>query len=287
MGYQPGLGRSGRPRGFDKQKKSKTKKAVVHHAAGGRRGESGAQTLDEVVNRTLSGLENVGAQTFATPPFHQHYDRWLKSLTMVLDDFETSPGVEIDERFHREREELQSAVEAALKSEHAKETERESKILSLRGSKDQLLASEGEHEAKLRELSARRGEKLKALSDTVDTLRHELDTAQGVKASFLERFTNKKAQKVAELESRIAAAESVLNSTKAEFDAEATYLQDEYIQKKRGILEKVAEERAVVEKIETEAQVDGSAELRKVTCEELSEAVKALIHRLESQKPPE
>ena len=116
MGYQPGVGRSGRPRGFDKQKKAKTKKAATHHAAGGRRGESGALTLEEVVERALTGLGNLGSQTFATPPFHQHYDRWLKSLTMVLDDFEGSPGVSVDDRFRRERGELVTAVEAALKA---------------------------------------------------------------------------------------------------------------------------------------------------------------------------
>ena len=179
MGYQPGAGKSGRPRGFDKPKKAKTRKVSNRQSEGPRRRVSEAQTLQEVVDRTLAGLENLGTQTFATPPFHQHYDRWLRSLITVLDDFEASPAVKADDRFHAERGELLTAVDAALKAEQAREAEREAKILGTRGSKDQLLQAEHEHEVRLRELSARRDEKLKALNDAVESLRFGAHRAGG------------------------------------------------------------------------------------------------------------
>ena len=51
-------------------------------------------------------------------------------------------------------------------------------------------------------------------------------------------------------------------------------MQSEYAERRRGILEIVAEERKEIEKLEAEAQVDGSVEVRRVACEELAEAVK-------------
>lgn len=285
MGYSPGVGKSGRARGFDKPKKAKTRKASNRQSTGPRRGVSEAQTLRDVLERTLAGLDNLGAQTFATPPFHQHYDRWLRSLLTVLDDFEASTAVKADDEFHADRGELLAAVDAALKAEQAKEAERENMILGTRGSKDLLLQAEREHEAQQRELSARRDEKLKALSGAVEALRSELATLGEEKPGLFERFTKKKAQSEDALRARIASAESVLDDAKASFTEEAARLQAEYSKRRSGVLDIVSEERRQIEKLEAEAQVDGSVEVRRVACEELAESVRGLVERMKVTPP--
>ena len=140
MGYQPSAGRtsSSRPRGFDRPKKAKTKKSIIQHTSGPRRVGNSAQSTNEVVERTITGLEILGSQTFAMSPFNQHFDRWLKSLGSVLDDFEASKVIELDEKFHEERASIVSAVEAALKSEQAREASREATIMGIHASKDLL-----------------------------------------------------------------------------------------------------------------------------------------------------
>lgn len=285
MSHSPGVGKSGRTRGFDKPKKAKTRKVSNRQSTGPRRGVSEAQTLREVIDRTLAGLDNLGAQTFATPPFHQHYDRWLKSLITVLDDFETSPAVKADDKFHIDRGELLTAVDAALKAEQAQEAERENKILGTRGSKDMLLQAEREHEARLRELSARRNEKLKALSCSVDALRSEIALLEEKKSGLFERFTKKKAQSENAMRARIASADGVLDDAKASFMDEAARVQSEYAERRRGILEIVSEERKEIEKLEAEAQVDSSVEIRRVSCEELAKSVRDFVERLKEPGP--
>jgi hypothetical protein len=153
MGYQPNSGRtsSGRPRGFDKPKKAKTKKLTIHRSNESRHGETGILPLEEIVGKTLNGLYNLGTQTFIMPPFSQHFDRWLKSLITVLDDFESHPSVAADDRFHEERGEILLAIDAALIAEQTKETTRSAKILGLHNSKDLLFKLEQEHNAKIRE----------------------------------------------------------------------------------------------------------------------------------------
>jgi hypothetical protein len=281
MGYQPSAGRtsSNRPRGFDRPKKAKTKKATTQHASGPRRVGTSAQSTKEVVDRTITGLETLGSQTFAMAPFNQHFDRWLKSLGSVLDDFETSKVIELDEKFREERASIVSAVEAALKAEQAKEASREANIMGIHASKDQLFHAEHEHGEKLREQATRRDTNLKELTSSVEALRAKLDEVLESKVGLLERFTKSKAKMEEDARSRLSDAEKGVEVVKDTFAEELAALQKKYEQEKGVILEKVIAERREIDKLVAEAEVDGSVEVRRVACEELAGAVKDLIQR--------
>ena len=288
MSYGPSAGRgssTGRTRGFDKPKKAKTRKSSTHHTVGSHREKNGARPLKEVVDRTLAGLDNLGSQTFATPPYQQHFDRWLKGLITVLDDFETSTLIKADDAFHEQRGSALSAVEAALMIEQAKEATRSTAILGLHGSKDMLLHAEQEQDAKLRELSIRRDQALKLLNDAVARLRAELDEVLVSKAGFFERITNTRAKREEDARVRLADAEKGVEVTKARFAEELKSLQGAYERKRQEILEKVAAERREIDRLGAEAEVDGSVEVRRVVCEVLSEAVRLLVKRAEEKKP--
>jgi hypothetical protein len=282
MSYQQS---SGTPRGFDRPKKAKAKKAKTQRTSGSRREASGTQTRKEVVDRAITALETLGSQTFAMAPFNQHFDRWLKSLGSVLDDFEASKVVELDDKFREERAELLTAVEAALKAEQTKEASRETTIMGLHGSKDLLFHAEQEHDEKLREQATRRDAKLKELNTSIDALRTKLDEVLESKAGFLERFTKSKVKLEEDARSRLAAAEKELDTAKASFAEELASLQGEYERERAVILEKVAAERREVDRLVAEAEVDGSVEVRRVACEELAGAVKGLVKRLETPAP--
>lgn len=280
MSYQRG---SGTPRDFDRPKKTRIKqKSKTRNDTSSRRGEGDTDSRNEVVSLTLTGLETLGAQTFATAPFRQHFDRWLKSLQTVLDDLETSPAIEVDDTFRGERTGLFSAVEAALKAEQAKEASREATILGLHGSRDLLFHTDQKHAEKLREQAARRDAKLKALTSSVETLRAEFNEVLESKAGFFEGITKSKAKKEREARTKLTVAEKELENAKASFAVELKGLQEEHERKRQAILEKVASERRETDMLETEAEIDGSVDVRRAACEELSEAVNALIKRLEA-----
>ena len=279
MSYQQS---SGTPRGFDRPKKAKAKKTKTRHTPGSPQVERGAQTLKEVVDRAITSLDTLGSQTFAMPPFNQHFDRWLKSLSSVLDDFEASKVIEVDDKFQEEHTQLLSAIEAALKAEKAKEASREATIMGLHSSKDLLFHSEQEHEEKLREYAARRDAKLKGLTSSVDALRAEVDEILESKPGLLERFTKSKAKIEEDSRWRLAAAEKVLDSTKSTFAEELTSIQKDYERERSLILENVASERKEIDRLVAEAEIDGSVEVRCVACDELAGAIKALVKRTDA-----
>ena len=283
MSYQQG---SGTPRDFDRPKKTRIKqKSKTRNAATARRGERDVESRNVVVALTLAGFEILGAQTFAMAPFRQHFSRWLKSLQTVLEDFETSPAIEVDEIFRGERAGLVSAVEAALKAEQAKEASREATILGLHSSKDLLFHTDQKRAERLREQAVRRDAKLKVLTDSVETLRAELNKMFESKAGFFEGITKSKAKMEHEARTKLTVAEKGLENAKASLAVELKGLQEEQERERREFLEKVAAERREIDLLEAEAEVDGSVDVRRVACEELSEAVNALIKRLEAKKP--
>ena len=283
MSYQRG---SRTPRDFDRPKKTRVKqKSKTRSVAASRRGERDSESRNEVVALTLAGFEILGAQTFAMAPFRQHFDRWLKSLQTVLDDFETSPAIEVDDTFRGERTGLVSTVEAALKAEQTKEVSREATILGLHNSRDMLFQTDQKHAEKLREQATRRDAKLKTLTGSVETLRSEYDEVSKSKAGFFEGITKSKAKREQEARAKLTVAEKELENAKASFAVELTGLQEEHERKRHAILEKVASERREIDVLETEAEVDGSVDVRRAACEELSEAVNALIKRLEATNP--
>ena len=286
MGYQGGPGRSGagrassgRTRGFDSQKKTKAKKAATHHSTDTRINETGAKSINEVVERTTAALLNLGEQTFATPPYHQHYERWLKSLSLVIDDFQAYPQVVVDEAFRSRWAELFTGIEAALKSEQDAEAERAEKILTLHSSKDLLVQAGEEHESKLRDYHSRRDDKMKALSVAVDAVRGELEEVRSEKAGFLERFTKSKATREQEIESRLSSTEKVLESTKTQFADELAKIDTDYEAKRRSIIVRVEEEKKLIADLGAEAERDGSAEARRGVCARFSDEIKALVTR--------
>ena len=183
MSYQQG---SGTPRGFDRPKKAKAKqKTKTHRMAGSFAGENSIQSKNEVIDQTLSGLKNLGDQSFAMAPFHQHFDSWLKSLQTVLDDFETSKVIDVDDRFTEERMRLFSVVKEALMGEKTKEASRVETIRGLNASKNILFQAEQEYMIKLNEISARRDQKIKSLTEVVEIRAGELDDVVQSKSGFL------------------------------------------------------------------------------------------------------
>jgi len=279
MSYQQ---RSGTQRGFDRPKKVKSKKATTHHSTGMHREENGIKASNDIVERTLTALETLGSQIFATAPFHQHLEIWLKSLQTVVDDFESSHVIEADDKFRDECQSLIKAIEGELKAEQAKEASRWTTINSIHGSEDLLIHAEKEHGEKLREQASRRDRKLKELTANIEKIRTELDDIQESKTGFLEGITKRKAKSEQETSSRFTTADKKLDTAKVSFTQELTQIQEEYEQERKLIMEKVATERREIDLLVSEAEIDGSIEARRTICEEFSKAVKSLVERLEA-----
>lgn len=281
MGYQQRVGSrrdSGRGHGMHRREKAKAKSRGQKRRSGGSyvSEEDHILTSEEVVDRTLKRLRNLGNQVFALSPFSEHFSRWLVDLRVVLSEFESSPTVSVDDQFLKERSQMLSNVELELEKRRSEEASCDEAVKSLSDNRILLERIEGEYTARTRDAEGQKEFEIKRLSSNVDGLREELDRIARMKTGIFRAVSKKaKARKETEATERLNLAQKELASTVQNFAAEQERLRDEYEKKKQHVIEQIR-----VEEKEVENQdVDGSLETRQAACEVLINAVNALVER--------
>jgi len=281
MGYQQRVGSrrdSGRGHGMHRREKAKAKSRGQKRRSGGSyvSEEDHVPTSEEVVDRTLKRLRNLGNQVFALSPFSEHFSRWLVDLRVVLSEFESSPIVSVDDQFLKERSQILSNVELELEKRRSEEASCDEAGKSLSDNRILLERIEGEYTARTRDAEGQKEFEIKRLSSNVDGLREELDRIARMKTGIFRAVSKKaKARKETEASQRLNLAQEELASAVRNFAAEQEGLRDEYEKKKQPVIDQIR-----VEEKEVENQdVDGSLETRKAACEVLINAVNALVER--------
>jgi uncharacterized phage infection (PIP) family protein YhgE len=244
--------------------------------------ENHVPTSEEVADRTLNRLRNLGNQRFALSPFSEHFGRWLMNLRDVLSVFESSPAISIDNQFAKERSQILSNVELELEEKRREEASREKDIKSLSDNEVLLERIEEEYAARTGEIEGRKKGEIKRLSDNIDGLKEELDRIARMKTGIFRAVSKKaKAQKEAEATQRLNSAQGELASAAQQFTAEQDRLQDEFERRKQPIMEQIQDQQKEIENQE----IDGSLEARRAACEALVNAVNALLQRKGSSLP--
>jgi hypothetical protein len=276
-GSQRGSRRStGRGRGKEHHEKAKRKEQK--HRAGGKYllEESGAPTFKEEVEKILLRLQSLGGQTFAFSPFSKYYDDWLLSLKSVLSEFESNPAVNIDDEFVWLRSQLIADVESKLAERKRGEAELEKVTRKLSEQNHLLVQVDTEYAHDTHNLASRRDSEIKRLTRRVHDYEEELEHANRVKASVLSPFARRaKSQKISEVTRKLYAAKSELESIVKTFEVEQEKLHDEYEKNKQVVIKQVRSLEKEIESLDT----DSSVEDRRVACEALVNAVKALLQR--------
>jgi hypothetical protein len=282
MGYRPQTGSSksggrGHQRSPHEKKKAKGKK----RRSSGKYllEETHVPTPEEVVEKTLGRLRSLGNQTFAVFPFSVYFDDWLVNLKDALIAFESSPNISVDEQFLKERSQALANVERALGERRRGESSLEESIKSLSDSKILLEQIEGEYDARVRALDRRKNSELARLRDNIADLNGELDDLARTRAGLFRSISKKsKSQKEAEVSQKLNAAQSELELTMRNFNAEQESLRNEYEKKKQPVIAQIGDYEKKNERMET----DDSLEDRRLACEALVNAVNAFLQRKRS-----
>lgn len=276
-GSQRGSRRSsGRGRG--KVHHEKAKRKVQKHRSGGRYllEENKAPTFEEVVEKTLGRLSNLGGQTFAFSPFSPYYEDWLLSLKSVLSEFESNPAVNLDEEFVKERSQAIVDVELKLAERRSEETTLERAARMLAKQNNLLVQTDTEYTQTTQKLASERRREVKRLTRRVHDLEEELEETRETKANILSPFSRRaKSRKMTELDRQLAVIQRELESVVMEFKIKRQKLHNEYERNKQAVIEQL---RSLEKKVRG-LEIDNSVEDRQIACEELIKAIRALQQR--------
>jgi len=268
-GSRRGIGEKFQRSCHEKAKQKPRKKSNLKYV------EETTPSAQEISERTLGSLSKLGSQTFALSPFSQYYDDWLVNLRQVISEFESVPGVNVDEIFLKCRAQIFADVEGELANRRIKETELEGSARELSENNHLLVETDALYSTQTRELATKRNNEIDRLTKNLGSLEKELDNIGQMKTSFF-GFTKKaKAKKQAEATQKITAAKSELEIAMQNFTVEQEKLHDQYEKKKQSIIDTVRSLEREIENIE----VDSSTEPRLVATAALADAVKALVQR--------
>jgi hypothetical protein len=242
--------------------------------------ENHVSTKEEVVDRTLNRLRNLGSQRFAFSPYSEHFDRWLVDLKDVLSEFESSPTIDADDQFVKERSQILSNVELELDERRRKEASFKEASKDMSDCKILLERIEEEYASRVRGIKGQKNGEIKRLQCNIDSLKRELDDLARMKTGLFRAMSKKaKTQRETEATQRLNAAQEELASTEQHFTDEQERLRDEYERKKQPLVEQIRDRQKEIEDLE----IDGSLEDRRVACEALASVVNSLLKRKTSE----
>lgn len=281
MGY-PSRAKSsrnyGRGRGIPRREKAKAKakEKKQRSSISFISEENQAPTTEEVAERTVNTLHNLGNQRFAVSPFSEHLSRWLVNLKDVLSEFEENPGTTVDDQFAKECTQILSNVELDLGKMRDKEASSGEAFKILSDNRILLEQAEQDYAAKTKEIEARKDTEIKRLTGNVDAIKEEFERIARIKTGIFRAVSKEaKAKKEAEATQRISAAQSELTSTVQHFTAEQEKMRDEHEKRKQAINEQIRDQEEEVESQE----VDGSLETRRAACEALASTMNSFLER--------
>ena len=238
--------------------------------------ENQTPTTEEVAARTINTLHNLGNQRFAVSPFSEHLSRWLVNFEEALSEFESSPGITVDDQFAKERTQILTDVELDLEKRRDKEASGREAFKILSDNRILLEQTEQDYAFKTKEREKRNNAEIKRLTGNVDAVKEELDRIARMKAGRFRAISKEtKAKKEAEATQRLNAAQSELTSAVQHFTAEQEKLREEHERRKQLIIEQIRDQEKEVESQE----IDGSLETRRVACETLTNAINSFLQR--------
>jgi uncharacterized phage infection (PIP) family protein YhgE len=284
MSYRPQMGSrrsAGRGRGKTHHEKSKAKEQKKRSSGKYLLEESQVPTSEEIVEKTLGRLHSLARQIFAFSPFSQYFDDWLLSLKSVLSEFESNPAINVDDEFVKEHSQIISNVKFKLAERRREEAVFVEATRRLADQNHLLVQIDREYATATRELASKRNGEIKRLTRKVHDFEEELDETSRMKTGINLLARRAKSQKTAEVNQKLDASKSELESVVKDFEVEQEKLHDEYEKKKQAVIEQVRNLEKDVEVLET----DGSTEDRQVACEALANAVNALLQRKASSLP--
>jgi len=238
--------------------------------------ENQSPTAEKIVEKTLNRLQSLGSQIFAFSPFSQYFSDWIVSLESVISEFESNPAVKLDEWFMNERSQMISTVEQEFSNRRREETVLGEAVRKL-AEKNQLQTQRDmEYTTATGNLASRRNSENQRLTRVVSELEQEFEQTKQIKASILSLASRRaKAKKMKDVVSRLDYARKELELVDKNFHENRRKLEDEYENEKKVMIE----EKQNLEKQIEGLDIDSSKDDRRIACENLATAIKALIQR--------
>jgi hypothetical protein len=230
----------------------------------------------QIFETTLKRLHTLGNQKFGSTPFSEHFDRWLRTVETVLDEFETQIGISVDEQFVGERRHILETVKLQLENHQQQEIVSEAQINKLSGVKKRLQQANKEYLIKTLILREQKKATIKQLSKELEVLKEEQRQTVKLKTGFFRGISKKeREQREAWVVQRYIDKQQEFEIKTLEFKEKQKQLKEEIEGKREPLLEDVKS----LQRCTKEMEEDSSLEERWFACESLKDTLNNFLQR--------
>ena len=236
----------------------------------------------EVSLKVTNALEHLGSQRFALPPFSEHFQRWLKDVESLLEEFQVRLPKAADGQFHDSVEKSLSSIRDTLTKRIEMEKTASTALSDIQ---KELTAAEQEiskidHDYKIKTGELRRKYETSAsrLRNDIDTLDRQRLKLLRKKTSFFQRILGKADAGLEQQQTALQSKKNTLEGKKESLKQELEKYRRDYDTRRKQLDEQVEALRTKLNETRGGSK-DDALDDRSSTCAELRATVTQAIQR--------
>ena len=239
----------------------------------------------QVTSNALNAIDHLGNQRFMLPPFSDHYERWLKDLRSLLDEFEKQVPQIVDANLRKEitesMDEAQRILAERIKSENFQSSEATKLQQQLARYDTELSQLEHAHRIQTQELRRKYEKNSQKIRDEIDQLDRRRIQILRRNTNIFRRFFRKQDNSITETGSALDSRKVQLKDGERNFQNDLQKRQEEYAANRQRLITEIEGLRRKIRGAETAG--DDALEVRQEACKRIHAAITDATQRTKTE----
>jgi chromosome segregation ATPase len=241
----------------------------------------------DIAANTLNAVDHLGNQRFALPPFSEHFERWLKDLQSLLEEFESRVPQAATETLRKDVKEKFEAIKENLSRRAELETKKSDEFAAFQQqlAKAEVALSQLESEYRNQTQEARRhhAKSEQELQLEIDTLHRQRLENLRKKTSIFQRILRKPQTTIQETDAALEIKRGKLRESEQNLAKTLKKQKNDYTSKRQKLLEEI---NLLKQQIQTSKVIgDDALESRKQACEQIHLTIGEAMRRIQAGTP--
>lgn len=229
----------------------------------------------QVTSNVLNAIDHLGNQRFMLPPFSDHYERWLKDLHSLLNEFEKQVPQVVDANLRKEitesMNEVQRILAERIKAENIQSTESTKLQQQLARYDAELSQLEHAHRIQMQDLRKKYEKKSQQIRDEIDQLDRRRIQILRKNTNIFRRFFRKPDNAIAETGSALDSRRAQLKDGEQNLQNDLQKCQEDYAANRQRLITEIDSLRQKIRGAETAG--DDALEVRREACRRIYAAI--------------
>lgn len=238
----------------------------------------------QVLSNVLNALDHLGNQRFMLPPFSDHYERWLKDLQSLLNDFETQLPQVVDtslrDEIAKNMNEIQENLADRIKAESTQSVELTKLQQQLARYDSELSQLEHTHRTQTQNLRRQYEKNSQKIRDEIARLDRRRTQILRRNANIFRRLFRKSDNSIAETGIALDSRRAQLKDGEQNLQNDLRKRDEEYTANRQRLIVEID---GLRRKIRDPANVsDDALDVRRQTCERIHAAITVASQRTQT-----